>query len=259
MRKYLTISEVSKLLNISAHTIRYYDKEELISTKHQSENGYRLFDYDDVFTLNAIILLRESGIPIKNVKALLNDYSKDRYKDMLNKSYVTINEEIKKLQKLRKEINQTLRAVSQYENIDKSFSLVELPKRYFRKIKTSDYDMNYSLKELYDVYIEKGINMSSLYKSDFVYVLKDDHISLCIEEVKLDSEDIEIYDAGKYIDYAFVVEEENEVFDRIKEMFEYFAMNDLDYERDMLMIIGVNASMMEADTYIAHLQMKIKN
>lgn len=34
MRRYLTVSEVSKLLNISAHTIRYYDKEGLISTSH---------------------------------------------------------------------------------------------------------------------------------------------------------------------------------------------------------------------------------
>lgn len=258
MRRYLTVSEVSKLLNLSAHTIRYYDKEGLISTRHESENGYRLFDYNDVYTLNAIILLRESGIPIKDIKELLRNYSKDSYKSKLMQSYDRISKEIEKLQLLKKDIEQTLKVVDEYEDNVKSFMKVKLPKRYYRLIKTSNYDMNYSIKELFDVYVKKNIDMSCLYRSDIIYLLNDNNISLCIEETQVGLDDMITYEDGYYVDYTFVVEEDDEIFERIEEMFEYFSMNNLNYEGNMILIIGVNTSMIKTDSYIARLQMKIK-
>ena len=88
MRDKLTVSEVAKLLDVSAHTIRYYDKEGLITSDSDAENGYRLFDFEDIFRLSNVVILRDSGISIKDIKGLIRNYSKEEYANQLKKSLI---------------------------------------------------------------------------------------------------------------------------------------------------------------------------
>ena len=200
----------------------------------------------------------QAAIPIKDIKELLKSYSKDSYKSKLRQSYDRISDEIERLQSLQRNIEQTLNAVDEYESSDRSFMKVKLPKKYYRVIKTSNYDMNYSIKELFDIYLKKNIDITRLYKSDIIYLLKENDISLCIEDTQKDSKDVIIYEEGYYIDYTFVAKDDNEISKRIEEMLEYFSIGNLEYEGNMILIIGVNASMIETDSYIAQLRLKIK-
>lgn len=258
MRKYLTVSEVSKLLNLSAHTIRYYDKEGLIQTKHDDENDYRLFDFDDVYLLSAVIILRECGIPIKDIKSLIKDYTVGEYKNLLKASDDRIDVEMNRLRKLKKTVRDKLNSVKRFESIDKEFNRIKLPHRYFRQIKTSDYKIDYTIKEIYDIYMEKHIDMSGMYNSDIHYILNDDSITLCSLENKSGSSDIISYNAGEYIDYTFKITDDDELFERIEELLGYFYKYNLDYEGDLIMIFGLDGSMMDDKTYITQLQLKIK-
>lgn len=259
MRKYLTVSEAAKLLNISAHTIRYYDKEGLIKLKHDDENEYRLFDYDDIYILSTIIVLRESGIPIKDIKALLQDYNVDEYTKLLEISRSHVNAEMKKLKNLKTAISGKLDAIKNLKDIDKKISIVTMPKRYFRQVKKSDYKMDYTLKELYDIYLDKQIDISELYKCDIFYILDDESITLCSSESKLSHADVFAFDEGEYVDYTFKVYNEDELYKRIEEIFYYFTENNLEVGSEMIMILGINGMMMDNKSYIAQLQLKIKN
>lgn len=65
-----TISEVSKKLNLSIYTIRYYTNKGLVPNLKHGANGERLFDDDALNWLKAIQFFRENGASLKEV----NDY-----------------------------------------------------------------------------------------------------------------------------------------------------------------------------------------
>lgn len=51
---YYTISEVAKLLGVSAHTLRYYEKEEII-VPQRNAHGERLYDESHVAWLRFVM------------------------------------------------------------------------------------------------------------------------------------------------------------------------------------------------------------
>ena len=64
---YYTIGEVAKMFNLTPSTIRYYDKEGLLPfVKRQS--GIRQFSDSDINMLKTIECLKETGMPIKDIK-----------------------------------------------------------------------------------------------------------------------------------------------------------------------------------------------
>lgn len=63
-----TIKEISELTNLSAHTIRYYDREGLIPLLSRSPIGVRQFSKDDLEWLKLICCLKDSGMPIQKIK-----------------------------------------------------------------------------------------------------------------------------------------------------------------------------------------------
>lgn len=62
-----TISQVSEELNISAHTLRYYEKESII-TPDRSPNGERLYTADHVAWLKFVIKLKETKMPLAKIR-----------------------------------------------------------------------------------------------------------------------------------------------------------------------------------------------
>jgi DNA-binding transcriptional MerR regulator len=70
MRK---IHEVSKLIGVSKRTLQYYDEIGLLSPSEHSESGYRLYDDVAVEKLWKILLLREMGYPLKDIKRIMDD------------------------------------------------------------------------------------------------------------------------------------------------------------------------------------------
>lgn len=63
-----TIGEVSKLLNISISTLRYYDKEGLLPLVNRTEGNIRIFDDTDIECLKMIECLKSTGLPLKEIK-----------------------------------------------------------------------------------------------------------------------------------------------------------------------------------------------
>lgn len=68
-----TISEFAERTGISAYTIRYYEKEGLLSCIER-KNGRRVFKDEDFFTINVIIHLKNIGMSIKDIRTYLDLY-----------------------------------------------------------------------------------------------------------------------------------------------------------------------------------------
>ena len=67
-----TIGEVSKMMNISVSTLRYYDSVGLLINVSRNESGNRVFDSKDINSLILIECLKASGMKIKEIKEIID-------------------------------------------------------------------------------------------------------------------------------------------------------------------------------------------
>lgn len=70
MRK---IHEVSKSIGVSKRTLQFYDEIGLLLPSGYTEAGYRLYDDVAVEKLWKILLLREMGYPLRDIKRIMDD------------------------------------------------------------------------------------------------------------------------------------------------------------------------------------------
>lgn len=67
-----SISEVAKKLNLTAYTLRYYDKEGLMPFVKRTPSGTRQFKDSDVEALKIIECLKSTSMPIKEIKHFID-------------------------------------------------------------------------------------------------------------------------------------------------------------------------------------------
>ena len=65
------IGDVEKRTGISRQNIRYYEKEGLLKPGRNPENSYRRYGDEDVKRLFQIKLLRKLGMPIGEIRRVL--------------------------------------------------------------------------------------------------------------------------------------------------------------------------------------------
>ena len=72
MSKYTT-GEIAKLCGVSVRTVQYYDDRRILVPSELSEGGRRLYTEDDLKRMRIICFLREAGLPINSISALLGE------------------------------------------------------------------------------------------------------------------------------------------------------------------------------------------
>ena len=75
-----TVKEVSRLTGLSVRTLQYYDKIGLLHPDAHTEAGYRLYDDTALEALQQIMLFRELGFPLLQIKEIISDPDFDRSK-----------------------------------------------------------------------------------------------------------------------------------------------------------------------------------
>ena len=72
MSKYTT-GEIAKLCGVSVRTVQYYDDRGILIPSQLSEGGRRLYSEEDLRRMRIICFLRETGLPINSIAALLEE------------------------------------------------------------------------------------------------------------------------------------------------------------------------------------------
>ncbi|ADL53362.1 MerR family transcriptional regulator [Clostridium cellulovorans] len=66
-----TIKQAAELTNLTPSTLRYYDKEGLIPILKRTPSGIRIFDDIDISWISLICCLKNSGMPIEEIKSFM--------------------------------------------------------------------------------------------------------------------------------------------------------------------------------------------
>jgi DNA-binding transcriptional MerR regulator len=71
----LTISGAAELSGLSVDTLRYYEKEGLsLHTPERSASGQRRYSEEDVRWLGTLVMLRKTGMPIRDIRRFVDLY-----------------------------------------------------------------------------------------------------------------------------------------------------------------------------------------
>lgn len=76
----MSVSEVAALTGVSQRTLHYYDEIGLLVPSRTTEAGYRFYDAAALERLQHILLFKELGFPLRDIRNLLDDPSFDRGK-----------------------------------------------------------------------------------------------------------------------------------------------------------------------------------
>ena len=68
-----TIKQAAEKMNLTPYTLRYYDKEGLLPFVERDSAGNRLFSDNDIEWLGLICCLKNTGMPIKQIRCFIQD------------------------------------------------------------------------------------------------------------------------------------------------------------------------------------------
>jgi len=129
------IGEFSILSKTTIKTLRYYEKEQLLTPAYiNEENGYRYYNIDQLSDITRILSLREIGLSIKDIKEVLNGY--DLVEKLENRK-MEINKNIELEHIQLSKINKVL----EEKNMEKEIIIKDIPKYtvYYKEGVIKDY------------------------------------------------------------------------------------------------------------------------
>lgn len=97
-----TIGQVAKKLGLTAHTLRYYDKEGLLPFVKKGSSGARVFEDDDIDWLLILECLKATGMHLKDIKkymdlCLAGDSTLEERLEMFKRQKIKIEEQMRQL------------------------------------------------------------------------------------------------------------------------------------------------------------------
>lgn len=106
----LLIKTLAKQSGVSARTLRHYDDIGLLKPAAYSASGYRMYDEQQVLLLQQILLYKQMGLSLENIKQLLHD-SSFTIEQALQQHLVRLQEQQHMLEVKVQTVQRTLRYV----------------------------------------------------------------------------------------------------------------------------------------------------
>ncbi len=129
---YMTTGEFAALMGISKHTLFHYDEIGLFSPEQVTEKGYRLYSLYQMEALEAILILRDLGMPLKEIREFLQVRTPKELMRIFAERETQISREIQKLENMKDWIGQRKRKMSMILQQDfKQIQIRHYPERYY--------------------------------------------------------------------------------------------------------------------------------
>jgi DNA-binding transcriptional MerR regulator len=114
-----TVSEVSELARVTVRSLHHYDEIGLLVPSARSDAGYRLYSREDLERLGEILVWRQLGFSLADVKALLDDPEHDRV-SALREQRRQVERQIKRLGAMAAALDAQLAAHAQGTDLEEA-------------------------------------------------------------------------------------------------------------------------------------------
>lgn len=189
--KLLPIGQFAALHGVNKKTLMWYDEVGLFRPAAvNSQNGYRYYSYQQSQTLETILLLREMGVSVKEIKAFMQERSAASMEKLLGEKIEELDREMSHKKAVRETLAKHRRNMQTLLSMDlEEISIVEKKGRRLVTVELSadtsfekavemitDETKKYQLSYLHDASYGSMIAVESLYAGNF-----EDYPSLFIE------------------------------------------------------------------------------
>lgn len=120
-----TISEISREMNISTRTLRYYEQIGLIESVKKDDYAYRTYDEATVIRLQQILVLRKLRIPLKQIALILKSENSAAIINAFQQNLAELDDEITALSTIRDIINTFLTRLKESIHQDIKLNLMD--------------------------------------------------------------------------------------------------------------------------------------
>lgn len=96
-----TITQISRHFNVSARMLRYYEQAGLLESFRKEDYAYRMYDETAVSRLRQVLILRKLRIPIKQIKAILQNNDARATVELFRRNINELDSEITALSTIR--------------------------------------------------------------------------------------------------------------------------------------------------------------
>ena len=265
--KLFTIGQFANLHHINKKTLMWYDDTGILKPAVIGENGYRYYTYYQSSVLETILLLRELGVSIKEIRDFMSRRSASALEQLLTEKIAQVDKTVDHLLEIKRTMIK--RRDDMRRLLDTDISAISLVEKAGSCLVTAPFTTNspfeqemaailaqikkHSIRRLYDVSYGVMISVDNLYRGDF-----ESYSSMFIEMPQPVSEkDIHVQPGGKYL-RAFHKGDWGLLYQKYQEILEYAADNDLHFY-GFSYETGINDIVIdELDDYIIQIEIPVK-
>lgn len=129
---YMTTGEFAKAMGVTKNTLFHYDSIGLFSPEVILSNDYRYYSVYQMEFFDTILLLKELGMPLAQIKAFLDGRSPGKLLSIFEKREKQIDAQLKALRRQKALVQSQKAKLSAVQTLDFSKIYIRrLPKRYF--------------------------------------------------------------------------------------------------------------------------------
>ncbi len=251
MENYIKISELAKIMKVSVHQLRYFEKKGIFSPAYIDTNGYRMYGVDEIYRLSNILLLRDLQIPVHEIYELVHEYSSEQCEYLLENSLKQLQEQIEQLTSISEKIQQVLSQEKILKERIGDFQIQYLPKRNLSKREvlspSGDIDLN-CLKANAD-------SFSTIFNDNFIYLYDEKSLIVYIEgESKIDM----VLEEGEYLCGYFLIKENEDIKRDIKALEDYITDSNFTHCGPTILYEKSYSSIFHKDAIVYEIQRKIQ-
>ena len=152
MKDSYTIHEIASLYGVGPDALRYYERLGLVKPR-RGENGYRIYDLNDIYRLTIIRDLRSLGFSMERIGEYLKDLSVSNTLQLLDEERRLIREKMRALRAAESAIRARVRHLQACAAVeDGGICVVELPPRPCLRLNADiarDEEMDFAIKRLH--------------------------------------------------------------------------------------------------------------
>ena len=130
--EYMTTGEFASAMGVSKDTLFHYDDIGLFCPEKVSENGYRYYSIYQMETFDTIRMLRDLGMPLKEIRDMLAHRSPERVMHVFAEREQQIDRQIEKLKAMKQWLSRRREKIADAEKTDFSEVTIQaFPERYY--------------------------------------------------------------------------------------------------------------------------------
>ena len=204
MNTRFSVGEIAKLNNISKQTLIYYDKEGVFKPKYTDPtNGYRYYTGDQLELLDSILILKEMGLSLKEIKLFMENRNSQNAIELMKNQQAKICNKIKHLKLISKRLERKIETIEDFNKNEMNIVFISNTKTQYLAIQSVKPPKD--LLQI-DISLKALLNRAEKYNYSHYY-----QIGAMISVENLSQE--------RYInaDYAFLPLDNKEVKEKIHE------------------------------------------